>query len=278
MVGEGGAGKDRGTGGIRQRQFRTDEGIVHRHVAFIRKIYAVVDADIASAHRGQPVPADGCVHGGIIGPQDTAILLGRIGILELGLSIVGIHHNQDSQIIGSPLQDTAYVETGRIESALYTADILSIEPDTGLEIDSVKVQELAGCIGMRLKTVSVPEITLEIGIRNNELVIGKIGVGNSSGIDIRTQDSTRYGGYHPGGIVVSGRRENFPQMLPAFHFRCPDQLPVSSGQFLLPVFACGRFGRPYLNGTTSPDFPFFQFKRFTVGAGIQHRLHISAFH
>ena len=115
--------------------------------------------------------------------------------------------DQDSKVVAAFLQDARDVELFLAESALDAPESDAVEEDVSFPVDPVEMQELPIGIDMGVESVTVPEGRTELRVRRQELVVGVVGIGDCTGIDIAGKDGAGHSGGHPGPVVERRGRD-----------------------------------------------------------------------
>ena len=181
-------------------------------------------------------------------------------------------YNPDSQVVAAVLQEAGDIEASLPESAFHTAQPRPVQPDTGLPVDALEVKELPGRVGVRFEGIAIPPVAPEVGIGDKQLIVGEVGMRDGSGGHIAAEHRAGNGSDHPGGIV-KGVGGNF--FARGFHQGSALKLPSAARKRLAGTLpGCGRAG---LRDDTAAahDFPFTEFKRFSIRRFIQLRAHVA---
>ena len=156
------AGKDGCLCGIRQRKFRTHEWIFNGYVSLIRNVNLVVDTYVPAAHGGNPVPAYGGVHSGVVRSKYAAVFVRSIWRVFFGNAVAGVVYNLDVKLVGAVLKYAGNVKGGGVKGATNLAHLLPVEAHFRLVVYAVEVEKLAGRRNACLKGTTVQEIAPEV--------------------------------------------------------------------------------------------------------------------
>src|ERR1019366_5326262 len=201
---------DGGTGGIGERQRGNNARIPQGDGADSVEVDAVPDTGFAAADGGDPIPPDGSVKGGIIRAESAAVLIGAHhgGFLDAA-GRGGFEDAHSDGVFAAGEQLRGHIEAAADEGALDAAEFFAVEEDFGFPIDAVEVEPdlLAGKRGRGGELVAIPEVGLEKGVGDHQLVVGEVGVGEGAGVEVAGEHGAGDGGGQPGGIVEAGLGE-----------------------------------------------------------------------
>ena len=205
-------GRDRhvGAGGVGERQRGPDERILHGDRPGDAHVDVVPEADVPAAHRGDPVPADRGVVGGIVGAQRASVLPPSLDGLLLhapGRRVLLDPHRQGVELPG--LDQAGHVEPAAHEAALDTPHLLAVQVDLGLPVHAVEIQEapLPRRCGLGLELGPIPEVRIEEGVGDRQLVLAEVGVRQCAGVPVAREDGAWHRRDHPVGVLEAGLRE-----------------------------------------------------------------------
>src|ERR1019366_4296052 len=177
---------DGGTGGIGEREGGNDAGIPQGDWAGGVEVNAVPYAGFTAADGGDPIPAYGCVEGGIIGAESAAVFIGiqNGGFLDAA-GRGGFEDAHGEGVVAAGEQLRSHIEAAAREGAIDAAEFFAVEEDFGFPIDAVEVEPdfLAGKGGRRGELVAIPEVGLEKAVGDHQLVVGEVGVGDGAGVE-----------------------------------------------------------------------------------------------
>ena len=189
-------------GGVRQVEFAAEDGVADGQAAGRGDVHVAPYAYVAARHRGDPVPADGRVEGGVVQAQDAAVAHMVLQIHRMHFARVGVGDYPDCQIIaGSDM--LSYVESGAGEGAFDEAQAFAVEPYFSLPVDAVEVQPhfVAHESRRHAELVPVPEFRVEIGFRNEVDVLVVGGLRRFARLHETGEDGAWDGGLHPAVVV-----------------------------------------------------------------------------
>ena len=104
------------------------------------EIDIIPDTDFTTWGIGNPVPADRCVEGWVISTQLTTIEVGILEILLFHHAEVGILDDMHLELVGTRLQLLGHVDTRADKGTFDPANLLTIEEDIRLPIDTIEVE------------------------------------------------------------------------------------------------------------------------------------------
>ena len=209
------------------------------------------------------------MHRRIVGPEETAVGVGVERILHGHLSEVLVADDPYRQVVPAVLQEAGDVEDRLLVGTGDFAQTLSVQEDFRLPVHAVEMQELALGIDPGLEGVPIPEIGMEIGFGDEELVVGEVRIRYGAHVDIAREDRSGDGGGNPAvGLEIDAGDD-----LTGFdHFGRPLQAPFPAGQFLPAAGAHGGLLRHDRHAAAAPDFPFGQGERRAVRRPVQSDL------
>ena len=152
-----------------------------------RQINIVPDADVATADAANPVPAHRCMERGIIGSEQTTIVIGGLLVLEFRATRMGTLLYLYSQHIHSIAQIASDVGLATHEGTFDAVRLLSVEPDVRLPVDAVEVQEHTLSLHLvgYAELTAIPEVTIEERFAREHKVIVVVRVGQGTSVHIR---------------------------------------------------------------------------------------------
>ena len=133
----------RGLRGVRQSQGRLYEGVLEGDFPGAGELDVIPDADVASAHRRNPVPADGGVESRVVRSQDTAVEVRALLVLLLDGADMLVLDDFYRQYVCAFLQEIGHVKLPADEGAFHASGFLSVQVDIGFPVDAVEVQRHA---------------------------------------------------------------------------------------------------------------------------------------
>src|ERR1017187_8111120 len=193
-----------GAGGVWQGQRCRDKRVFDGDCPGYGEADCAPDASIASADGGDPVPAGRSMVGGIVCAETSTVLAGALEGLLVDAPRRGILFDAHGKGVGTAWKQLArHVKAAAHEAALNAAKLLAIEKDFSLPVDAVEVEpcNLLRAYSWRGELRPIPEVGVEEGIGDIELVFSEVGVGYSAHVQIRRKYSARHGRHKPSGIL-----------------------------------------------------------------------------
>ena len=271
VIHEGGRDRHVGMGGVGERQRGLDERILHGDRPGDAQVDVVPEADVPPAHRGDPVPADRGVIGGIVGAERAAVLSPSLDGLLLrapGRRVLLDPHRQGIEL--PRLDQAGHVEPATHEAALDAPQLLAVQVDLGLPVHAVEIQEAAlpRRRGRGLELGPIPEVRIEEGVGDRKLVLAEVGVRQRADVPVAREHGARHRRDHPVGVLEAGLREGDAVGVDQ---RVALQAPPAARQ-IQPAVASSRRGRMGLRDqpAAAPDLQLAQSVSFgRGGAGHQ---------
>ena len=165
----------------------------------------------------------------VVGSKDTAIEVGALLVLLLDGSDVQVLDDLDGNDVLARHDYVGHVELSTDEGTLNTADLLAVDEDIRLPVDTIEVKEQPILLESfrQVELVAIPEIGVEERLGDIQYVGTEIRVGDSADVLIAGQYRTRNGRYDPVlGIEGAGR----DLLACGAHFRGALQAPVAARQ------------------------------------------------
>ena len=235
---------------------------------------ACADADVASAHRRNPVPADGGVESGVVRSQDTAVEVRALLVLLLDGADMLVLDDFYRQYVCAFLQEIGHVKLPADEGAFHASGFLSVQVDIGFPVDAVEVQRHAIALEAlrHFKLVAVPEVGVEEGFGRYQLVVRIIKVGQGACLDIAAQYRAGHCGHYPlvGWVIRGG--DDFSAF---FHFRGTLHLPVAAREGHFSVGNGGHRGRLGYQASAAHHFYLAQHVGLSVGRLFHQDAHVA---
>ena len=143
------------------------------------QINVVPDADVATADAANPVPAHRCMERGVVGSEQTTIVIGGLFVFELRATGVGTLLYLYSHHIYSIAQIASDVGLATHEGTFDAVHLLSVEPDVRFPVDAVEVQEhpLSLHLIRHAELTAIPEVTVEERFAREHKVIVVVRIG-----------------------------------------------------------------------------------------------------
>ena len=203
-------GVEDGRKAFQGREYGRDGGVEDADGAMSFQPDVVPYAGVASADRGDPVPADGGVESGVVGAQDAAIR--RAAFLRVGFGHAGMCRRIDrhfQHVVGR--QQMCDVERGVGEGAFDPPDETAVERDVGFPVDAVEMQFQALVLNARTialrqsETGTVDKRREEVGVADILLIVTKIRIGEHLAVQITGKHGTGNCSGNPGGGFIGLR-------------------------------------------------------------------------
>src|SRR6201998_2047509 len=175
-----------------------------------REKYVSPDTNVTAAHGRDPLASNTCVIGRIVGTESAAVLGADFKCLLLGATRRGIFLNTDCECVHATGQKfLRYVELAAHEAAFNPAQFLTVQKHFCLPINSVEVEpcELVSSFLRSRELRAIPEIRVEIGIGNVELVLAEVRIRNRTDVRVRGQYRAGHRSHQPVCIVEGGLRQ-----------------------------------------------------------------------
>ena len=168
-----------------------------------RQINIVPDADVATADAANPVPTHRCMERGIVGSEQTTIVIGGLFVFELRATGVGTLLYLYGQHIHSIAQIASDVGLATHEGTFDAVHLLSVEPDVRLPVDAVEVQEHTLSLHLvgHAELTAIPEVAVEERFAREHEVIVVVRVGQGTSVHIRHEHRSGHRGCRPRGGV-----------------------------------------------------------------------------
>ena len=195
---------------IGQRQPRGNQGAFEDHRPRGGQIDVRPDADVAAADAGNPVPAGGRVEARVVHAERAAVGSGLAGGLfadAAGRRRLVNTHRQGVERAGAG--ERGDVKAPPQKGAVDAAQVGAVEIDLGLPVDAVKIEPEfpAGSRSGKGELVAVPEVRVEEGIRDLQLVVAIVRIRQRARVQVAHQRRSRHGGREPVLAVRPGLRE-----------------------------------------------------------------------
>ena len=207
-------------------QLRFNVWVAHADHSRSRQINLVPDTHLTSSNGGNPVPADGCVEGGVVCSEYAAVKLRRILVFFLYSAEMLVANNFYRKIVLAFAKQTSHIEFSTHESSFYASKLLTVQEHICFPVYTIEVQPLLRPIKTTdLEHITIPEVGAEIRLRYLFCVISIVWIGNGSYIYKRCKHRTRYRGSNPVLAVESLRSD---LLATGIYLRGSLQLPVSA--------------------------------------------------
>ena len=163
------------------------------------QVDVVPDADVAAADAADPVPTHSGVERGIVGTEESAIIVGGLFVLQFGGTRVGTFLNLYRQHVHAVAQVARHVGLAAHEGALDAVHLLAVEPDVGLPVDAVEAEEHALPLHLagHAELAAIPEVAVEERLARHEQVVVVVGIGQCAGVDVGHEHRGGHRGHHP---------------------------------------------------------------------------------
>ena len=265
----------RGLRGVGQGQGRLYEGILEGDFPGAGELDVIPDADVASAHCRNPVPADGGMESRVVRSQDASVEVRALLVLFLDGADVFVLDDFHGQYVLAFLQEVRHVKLPADEGTFQASGFLSVQVDIGFPVDAVEVQRHAIALEAlrHFKLVAVPEVGVEEGFGRYQLVVRIIEIGQGACLDIAAQYRAGHRGHHPSCGLIVRRGDHFSALC---HFGCPLHLPVSAGQVHFPVGNGGHGCRLGHQASAAHHFYLAQHVGLSVGRFFHQDAHESS--
>ncbi len=138
--------------------------------------------------------------GGIVRAERASVLADVLQSLLLAAAGRGVFLDADCQRVDFAGQQLAgHIEAPAHESALDAAELLAIQKDIGLPVNAVEVEprDFSGRDRRGGELGAIPEVGVEVRIRNVELVVAEVRIGNRSDIEVGSEHGAGNGGDDP---------------------------------------------------------------------------------
>ena len=249
---------------VRQCQSGLYEGVLNGDLSGAGQSYIIPYAYVASAHRRNPVPADGGMEGRIVRSQDTSVEVRALFVLLLDGTDMLVLDDFHRQYIRALLQEIRHVKLATDEGTLQASGFLSVQVDIGLPVDAVKVQRHTITLEAlrHFEFIAIPEVGVEVGFGRYQLIVRIVQVGQGACLDVAAQYRAGYCGYHPLRGLIIRRRNDLAAFL---YFGCPLHLPVSAREGQISIGNAGHRCRLGYQTSAAHHLYFAQHIRLSVG-------------
>ena len=130
----------------------------------------------------------------IVGTEHTAVEVGCLLVFEFRTTRIRAFFNLHRQHVHTLVQITCHIGFSTHKRTFDAVDFLSVEPNVGLPVDAVEIQEntLSSHLLRHSELATIPEIAVEKRLADREQIVVVVGVGQCARVHIRHQDRHRH--------------------------------------------------------------------------------------
>ena len=199
--------------GHRHRCQTVLQAALHQRVAEVHRSGSldpdiVPDPHVTASDRRHPIPADGRMECWVVGSQLTSVEVRTLGVFLLYRRVVSRLDDADSYHVTVLPEQVRDVKVCAPESAGDVSKLVAVEINLCLPVDSVEGKEDAVSRALRQgkrlgrRCPPVPEIRVEVGFGNMQVVVGDRRIRNRTGGDVAVENRSRHDGRQPISVVI----------------------------------------------------------------------------